>query len=253
MDGVSGDSFAARFRLEGKTAVVTGASRGIGLACAGALAEAGAALILVARPSDALQQAAATVPGGRALACDVTDPAQVREVIGGLERIDVLVNSAGGNLPEPFLDVTEERLQALVDLNLSGTFRVIQAAARVMRPAGGGAVVNVSSDLGHVGMAGRSVYCAAKHGVEGLTRALALELAPDNIRVNSVGPTFIHTALTRPYFADPQFLADALAKIPLGRIGTVEEVAGAVLFLASPAASLITGASLLVDGGWTAQ
>jgi len=234
-------------------AVVTGGSRGIGLACARGLAEAGAEVIVVARPGLGLEGAAAAVPGARALGCDVTRPDQVRESLAGLPRVDVLVNSAGGNLPEPFLDVSEEHLSALVELNLLGTFRVTQAVAGVMAKGGGGSVVNVSSDLGHVGMAGRSVYCAAKHGVEGLTRALALELAPLGIRVNSVGPTFIDTDLTRPYFENPQFLAETLGKIPLGRIGRVEEVAAAVLFLASPAASLITGAALLVDGGWTAQ
>ena len=244
-------SVLSTFRLDGKVAVVTGASRGIGRACAQALAEAGATVVSVARAGEALDEAAASLPGGRAIACDVTRPEQVAACFAQVPHVDVLVNSAGGNLPEPFLDVTEEHLRGLLDLNLMGTFRMTQAA--VPKMGDGGSIVNVSSDLGHVGMAGRTVYCAAKHGVEGLTRALALELAPSGIRVNSVGPTFIDTALTRPYFADPAFLEETLGRIPMHRIGRVEEVAAAVLFLASPASSLVTGAGLLVDGGWTAQ
>lgn len=242
------------FRLDGKLAAVTGASRGIGLACAQALADAGAQVVLLSRDAAALAAAAAGIPGASAVVCDVTDAAQVADVFPSFEGLDVLVHSAGGNIPEPFLDVSDEHLRALVDLNLMGAFRATQAAAKVMAAGGcGGAIVHVSSDLGHVGMAGRSTYTATKHGVEGLVRAAALELAPLGIRVNSVGPTFIETALTRPYLADPAFRAEVLRQIPLGRIGTVEEVAAAVLFLASPAASLITGAGLLVDGGWTAQ
>ena len=242
-------SILTSYRLDGKVAVIMGASRGIGLACAQALAQAGAEVVLSARDSPALRAAAADIPGGRALPCDVTDPEQVAATVGALERLDVLVNSAGGNLPEPFLDVTEEHLHQLFELNLMGTFRATQAAARIMRRTGaGGSIVNVSSDLGHVGMAGRSVYCATKHAVEGLTRALAVELAPLGIRVNSVGPTFIETDLTRPYFTDRAFLRSVLDRIPLNRLGQVEEVAAAVLFLASPASSLITGSR--PAGGW---
>jgi NAD(P)-dependent dehydrogenase (short-subunit alcohol dehydrogenase family) len=247
------ESVLSSYRVDGRVAVVTGGSRGIGFGCAQALAEAGAEVVLVARAGPGLEEAAASIHGATFRACDVTDPAQVREAVGGLARVDILVNSAGGNLPEPFLEVSEEHLLALIDLNLMGTFRVTQAAARVMAAGGGGSVVNVSSDFGHVGFPGRSVYCISKHGVEGLTKAVALELAPLGIRVNSVCPTFIETPLTRPYFADPEFYRQAVSRIPLGRIGRVDEVAAAVLFLASPASSLITGASLLVDGGWTAQ
>jgi len=247
------ESVLSSFRVDGRVAVITGGSRGIGFGCAQALAEAGAEVVLVARAGPELERAAVSIPGATFRACDVTDPAQVREAIGGLPRIDILVNSAGGNLPEPFLDVSEEHLRSLIDLNLMGTFRVTQAATPLMAAGRGGSVVNISSDFGHVGFAGRSVYCAGKHGVEGLTKAVALELAPLGVRVNSVCPTFIETQLTRPYFADPEFHRQAVARIPLGRIGRVKEVAAAVLFLASPAASLITGASLLVDGGWTAQ
>jgi NAD(P)-dependent dehydrogenase (short-subunit alcohol dehydrogenase family) len=164
------------------------------------------------------------------------------------------VNAAGTNIPEPFLDVDEAAFDALVAVNMKGTFLAAQAAARRMVAAGnGGAIVNLSSQMGHVGAARRSVYCATKHAVEGLTKALAVELAPHGIRVNAVAPTFVETPLTAPFLADDAFRAEVLDHIPLGRIGTVADVAGAVVFLASPAAALITGASLLVDGGWTAR
>ena len=173
-------------------------------------------------------------------------------------RLDILVNNAGGNIPEPFVDVTEERLDRMLNLNVRAAFLVAQAAARKMLEAAdrkerGGAIVNVSSQMGHVGAAGRTVYCMTKHALEGLTKALAVELAPHNIRVNSIAPTFIETPMTAPFFEEPRFREWVLNRIPLGRLGKLDEVSAAVAFLASPAASLITGTSLLVDGGWTAQ
>jgi NAD(P)-dependent dehydrogenase (short-subunit alcohol dehydrogenase family) len=164
------------------------------------------------------------------------------------------VNAAGTNIPEPFLQVSERSLDALLEVNVKGTFLAAQAAARRMVAGGrGGAIVNLSSQMGHVGAAGRSVYCATKHAVEGLTKALAVELAPHGIRVNSVAPTFVETPMTAPFLADEAFRAEVTGRIPLGRIGTVSDVTGAVVFLASPAACLVTGTSLVVDGGWTAQ
>jgi NAD(P)-dependent dehydrogenase (short-subunit alcohol dehydrogenase family) len=166
----------------------------------------------------------------------------------------VLVHAAGSNIPEPFLDVTEEHLDALLQLNVKAAFLVSQAAARAMVGRGdGGTIIFITSQMGHVGAARRTVYCATKHAVEGLTKALAVELAPQRIRVVAVAPTFVETAMTESYLAQPAFRDEVLSRIPLGRIGLVEDVAGAVVFLASPAASLITGTSLLVDGGWTAQ
>jgi NAD(P)-dependent dehydrogenase (short-subunit alcohol dehydrogenase family) len=184
----------------------------------------------------------------------VTDAAAVRAALAEPERVDVLVTCAGGNRPCPFLEVSEADLDWSLALNVRGAFVAAQAAAARMAEAGaGGAIVHVSSQMGHVGAAGRSVYCAAKHALEGLTRATAVELAPLGIRVNAVAPTFVETPMTAPFLRAPGARAAVVERIPLGRLGRPEEVAAAVLFAASPAASLMTGASLLVDGGWTAQ
>ena len=244
--------------MSARVAVVTGAGRGIGRGCAIALAESGADVVAIARTRREVEAVAEEVEalgrGARAVVCDVTNARRLERVMRSLERIDVLVNAAGTNVPEPFLDVAESSLEALLAVNVKGTFLAAQAAARRMVAAGaGGAIVNVSSQMGHVGAPRRSVYCATKHAVEGLTKALAIELAPHGIRVNSVAPTFVETSMTAPFLADDAFRADVLERIPLGRIGSVSDVAGAVVFLASPAAGLVTGASLLVDGGWTAQ
>jgi NAD(P)-dependent dehydrogenase (short-subunit alcohol dehydrogenase family) len=244
--------------VTGRVAVVTGAGRGIGRGCALALAETGADVVAIARTRSEVEAVAAEVERlgrtGLALVCDVTDARAVARAMRPLERIDVLVNAAGTNVPEPFLQVREPALDALLDVNVKGTFLAAQAAARRMVAAGrGGAIVNLSSQMGHVGAAGRSVYCATKHAVEGLTKALAVELAPHGIRVNSVAPTFVETPMTAPFLADEAFRAEVTGRIPLGRIGDVSDVTGAVVFLASPAAGLVTGTSLVVDGGWTAQ
>ncbi len=212
----------------------------------------------MARSSGELEETAsevrATGQNVQTIVCDVTDSRQVEEAMDFLEQIDVLVNNAGTNVPEPFLEVSEENLDKMLAVNVKGVFLVAQAAARRMVERGeGGSIINVSSQMGHVGAPRRTVYCATKHAVEGLTKAMSVELAPYNVRVNSVAPTFIETPMTKPFLEDDAFRADTLSRIPLGRLGRVEDVTGAVLFLASPAAGLITGASLLVDGGWTAQ
>jgi len=244
------------FRLDGAVAVVTGAGSGLGQGAALALAEAGAGLVLVGRTQATLDATRAAIAerGGEAstLVCDVTDSAQVKE-IGALPRVDVLVNNAGINIPEDFLEVSEEHLDRILALNVKGAFLVAQAAARRMVATGGGSIVNISSQMGHVGSPRRSVYCMSKHAIEGLTKALAVELAPQGIRVNSVAPTFAETPMTRPFFADPAFRDAVLSQIPIGRLAKVEDVTGAIVFLASPAAAMITGTSLLVDGGWTAR
>lgn len=245
-------------RLDGLVALVTGAGRGLGRGCALALADAGADLVLLARSGDELAGVAREVGdvGRRAtpVVCDITDAGRVADTIDALDRIDILVNSAGANIPEPFLAVSEEHLDRVLALNVKGTFLVGQRAARRMIARGeGGVIITISSQMGHIGSPTRTVYCATKHAVEGLTKAMAVELAPHGIRVNTVAPTFVETAMTRPFFEDEAFRADVLARIPLGRLGRIEDIMGAVVFLASPAAALITGASLLVDGGWTAQ
>ena len=245
-------------RLDGAVAVVTGAGRGLGRGCAFALAGAGAELVLVSRTGDELERAASAIraAGGKAapLPCDLTDRGAVEAAFGSLDRIDVLVNNAGMNVPEPFLEVSGDHLDRIVALNVKASFTAAQAAARRMVAGGrGGAILNMSSQMGHVGAPNRSVYCMTKHAVEGLTKALGVELAPHGIRVNSIGPTFVETPMTRPFFEDPAFREDTLRRIALGRLGRIEDVMGAVVFLCSPAAAMITGASLLIDGGWTAQ
>jgi len=178
----------------------------------------------------------------------------VGEAVDFLGQVDILVNNAGTNVPEPFLEVSEDNLDRMLAVNVKGVFLVAQAAARRMVERGeGGSIINISSQMGHVGAPRRTVYCATKHAVEGLTKAMAVELAPHKVRVNSVAPTFVETPMTKPLLEDETLREDTLSRIPLGRLGRVEDVTGAVLFLASPAAGLITGASLLVDGGWTAQ
>ncbi len=253
---------ADAFRLDGKRALVTGAGRGIGRAVALALAAAGAELVLVSRTASELDAVAHEIAqkGGRARALpfDVTDSAAVRDAVAGLGTLDILINNAGLNRPQPFLEVDEDTLDRLLNLNVRAAFLVAQAAARLMvapdgAKTGGGVIINMSSQMGHVGSErDRTVYVMTKHAIEGLTKAMAVELAPKGVRVVSVAPTFIDTPLVRPFFADPTFRQWVLSHIPLGRLGTVEEVAHAVVFLASPAASLVTGSSLLADGGWAA-
>ncbi|MBV8779005.1 MAG: glucose 1-dehydrogenase [Alphaproteobacteria bacterium] len=249
---------AEPFRLDGKIALVTGAGRGLGRGIALAFAAAGAELLLNSRSPAELDAVAAEIAaaGGKArpLPFDVTDAAALRTAFAGLNRLDILVNNAGVNRPQPFLDVDDATLDRLIDLNIRALFRASQQAARLMVAGGrGGVIVNMSSQMGHVGSErDRTVYVMTKHAVEGLTKASAVELAPHNIRVVTIAPTFIETPLTKPFFDDPPTRKWILDRIPLGRAGTVEDVANAVVFLASPAAALVTGSSLLADGGWTA-
>jgi NAD(P)-dependent dehydrogenase (short-subunit alcohol dehydrogenase family) len=237
--------------------VITGASRGLGRGCALAFAGPGVEVALIARGAAELEAVADEVRarGGsaRVIECDITRGEKVHQVFARLGRCDVLINNAGMNRPQPFLEVDPDTLDALLTLNVRSMFVTAQAAARLMARAGSGVIINMSSQMGHVGAARRAVYCMTKHAIEGLTRAMAVELAPLGIRVNSVAPTYIETPMTRPFFEDASFRDEVLRRIPLGRTGTIEEVAAAVVFLASPAASLITGTSLLADGGYTAQ
>lgn len=243
--------------LDGLTAVVTGAGRGLGEGCAIALAEAGAEIVLVSRTKSELDAVAEGIikRGGKArsLVCDVTDMAQVKEKIEGLERIDILMNNAGANIPEPFVDVTEDHLDFLLDLNVKSMFVVAQAAMRNMLAGGrGGSIIHMSSQMGHVGSPRRTVYCMTKHAIEGLSKAIAAEGAADNIRSNCIGPTFVETPMTKPMFENPEFSSFVMDRILMGRLGKISDITGSVVFLASPASALITGASLTIDGGWTA-
>lgn len=250
------------FRLDGRVALVTGAGSGTGMAIAVQLAAAGAEVVLVARTRASLEETARSIAeaGGRALVkpCDVTDSRSIRALVDELSGLDILVNNAGTNVPQPFLEVSDENLDLLIALNMRATYVVAQAALRKMlhrpdRIKVDGSIINVTSQMGHVGAPNRSAYCMAKHGVEGLTKALAVELAPHGIRVNSIAPTFIDTPLIRRIVDTPEKRQSLLARIPLRRMAGEREIALAALYLASDAAAMVTGTSLRVDGGWTAQ
>jgi len=246
------------FRLDGRRALVTGAGRGIGLAAAAALAGAGATVTLAARSTSEIEAAAAAIreAGGQAeaLTLDVADIAAVRRVIAVRPAFHVFVNNAGTNRPASFTEVRPEDFDAVMGLNLRGCFFAAQAVAQRMLEEGvAGSIINVSSQMGHVGGPNRSVYCASKWAMEGWTKAMALDLANSGIRANTLCPTFIETPMTRPFFENAAFKAWVLSKIKLGRLGQVQDLMGAVVFLASDASALMTGASLVVDGGWTAE
>jgi NAD(P)-dependent dehydrogenase (short-subunit alcohol dehydrogenase family) len=246
------------FRLDGRRALVTGAGRGIGRAAATALAGAGAHVVAASRTAAELEALAAAIQGdggsAEPLVLDVADVEAAQAAITAEAPFDVLVNNAGTNRPAPFLEVTLESYDLVSDLNVRAAFFVAQAVVRRMVEAGiKGSIVNVSSQMGHVGGENRTVYCATKHAIEGLTKAMAIDLAPNGIRVNSLCPTFIRTPMAEAFLANPEFHERTVARIPLGRVGEVEDLMGAILFLASDASALMTGTSLTVDGGWTAR
>ena len=239
--------------LDGHVSLVTGAGRGLGRACALALSRAGAEIIAVSRTGHELASLVDEATGPVETWVEDATGDALLERIEALDRLDVLVNNAGTNHPQPFLEVTDEVLDAMLDLNVRAAFRVARSVARVMMRRGSGSIVNMSSQMGHVGSPRRTVYCMTKHGIEGLTRAMAVELGPHGIRVNTVSPTFIETPLTKPFLEDPKFAEFVMGMIAMKRLGTVDEVAAAVLYLASPASGIVTGTSLRVDGGWTAH
>jgi NAD(P)-dependent dehydrogenase (short-subunit alcohol dehydrogenase family) len=246
------------FRLDGKRALVTGAGRGIGLAAASALADAGAHVTLAARTAKEIEEAAEAIRArgqkADALTLDVRDVAAVQKIIAAQEAFDILVNNAGTNRPAPFVDVKVEDFDFVFELNVRAAYFVAQAVARkLVESKKSGSIINMSSQMGHVGGPTRTVYCATKHAMEGFTKAMAIELAAHKIRVNTLAPTFIETPMTRPFFQNEAFRKDTLARIKLGRLGQLEDLTGAIVFLASDASALMTGTSLVIDGGWTAE
>ncbi len=246
------------FRLTGKRALVTGASRGIGLGGAMALAEAGAHVVMAARSTPSIMAAAARIQeagySAEGVSLDVSDYASMVNTIADYAPFDILFNNAGTNDPKPYIDVTTDNFDSIVDLNLRSAFFVAQQVAKSMIEVGnGGSIIHTSSQMGHVGGIERSVYCGTKFGIEGVTKASAIELAQYQIRVNTLCPTFIRTPMTESTFNNPEKRAWIEEKIKLGRVGEVEDIMGAVVFLASDAAALITGTSLVIDGGWTAD
>ncbi len=244
------------FRLDGKRALVTGAGRGIGLGAATALADVGAHVVLAARTEDEIERAAAAIRdrGGsaEALVLDVTDAEAVQRIVGASEPFHVLVNNAGGNRPQPFIDFKLEDLDHLLNLNVRAAFVVAQAVAKRMVETGTkGSLIHVSSQMAFITGPGRTVYCGTKAGLEGISRGIAWELAPHGIRSNTLCPTFIETPLAAGFLADQAFKDFVLSKIKLGRIGQIEDLMGAIVYLASDASGLVTGTHLVVDGGWT--
>jgi NAD(P)-dependent dehydrogenase (short-subunit alcohol dehydrogenase family) len=245
------------FRLDGQTALVTGAGRGIGRAASVALAEAGADVTLVARSEDEIEGLAEAIRKGggcaQAMPLDVTDTKAVTNIIAERGPFQILFNSAGGNRPSDLLDITEADYDAVTDLNVRASIFVAQAVAKGLIEAKlPGSIINVSSQMGHVGGPKRTVYCATKHAIEGATKAMAWELGPHKIRVNTICPTFIETPMTAGMLEDKEFRDFVTSRTALGRVGQIEDIMGAVVFLASDASALVTGSSLMVDGGWTA-
>jgi len=248
--------------VKGKTALVTGAGKGIGKASAIALAEAGADLIILSRTKNDLEKVKKQIIKLKRKCvvydCDVSNFEELRSIFNKIPKLDILVNNAGTNRPEYFTKIDKEDMDYVVDLNLKAAFHVAQMASKLMikaknRKSIGGSIINISSQLGKVGAPKRSIYNMTKFGIEGLTRGMALDLAKDNIRVNTVCPTFVETPMVKKFFKDKKFKTQMINNIPLGRLATESDIATAVVYLASNASSMITGSSLMIDGGWTAK
>ena len=254
--------YLKNYNLKNKTAVVTGAGKGLGRACAIALAEAGANLVIISRTQKDLNEVSKKIKKlkskCKSYVCDITNFNEIKDIINKQPKIDILVNNAGNNIPEHFTKVKTKNMEYLVKINTVATFNLAQLCALKMiksknRKKVGGAIVNMSSQMGHVGGPIRSVYNMNKWGLEGLTKGMSLDLAKYNIRVNTVCPTFVVTPMTKKFLKNKKFKRETLNNIPLGRFAELSEISSAVVFLASDAASMITGTSLLVDGGWTAK
>ena len=254
--------FLKNYNLKNKTAIVTGGGKGLGRACAIALAEAGANLVIISRTKKDLDEVSKVIKKlkskCKSYVCDITNYNEIKEIINKQSKIDILINNAGNNIPEHFTKVKTKNMEYLVKINTVATFNLAQLCALKMiksknRKKIGGAIINMSSQMGHVGGPIRSVYNMNKWGLEGLTKGMSLDLAKYNIRVNTVCPTFVVTPMTKKFLKNKKFKRETLNNIPLGRFAELSEVASAVVFLSSDAASMITGTSLLVDGGWTAK
>ena len=254
--------FLKKINLKNKTAVVTGAGKGLGRACAIALAEAGANLIIISRTKKDLDEVTKVIrkfkSKCKSYVCDLTNYDKIKKIINTQKRIDILINNAGNNIPEHFTKVKKKDMEYVVKINTIATFNLAQLCALKMietknRKKVGGSIINMSSQMGHVGGPIRSVYNMTKFGLEGLTKGMSIDLAKYNIRVNTVCPTFVVTPMTKKFFKDKKFIKEVIGNIPLGRFAELSDVATATVFLASDAASMNTGTSLLVDGGWTAK
>ena len=251
--------YLKKINLKNKYALVTGAGKGIGRACSIALVEAGATVIGLSRTQSDLNKLQKDIKKikGKLIKvnCDVMNYKDLNEKLKKIKLIDILVNNAGTNIPEPFEEIQQKSMNYLVDLNLKAAFNVAQIVVKKMlkNKKRGGSIINMSSQLGHVGMAGRNVYSMTKFGIEGLTKGMGVELASKNIRVNTVAPTFVETPMVKRFFKNKKFKKLALGNIPLGKVAKESDVATAVCFLASDAAAMITGTSILIDGGWTAK
>ena len=254
--------YLQKTEVKNKTALVTGAGKGLGKACAIALAEAGANLIILSRTKNDLVKVEKQIiklnRRCKSIVCDVTNYEDVKKTFSRISKLDILVNNAGTNRPEYFTKIKKEDMDYVVDLNIKAAFHVAQLASKIMlrsknRKKIGGSIINMSSQLGKVGAPLRSVYNMTKFGIEGLTKGMAVDLAKHNIRVNSVCPTFVKTPMVEKFFQDKEFKKSVLKNIPLGRIGSESDIATAVAYLASNASSMITGSSLVIDGGWTAK
>ena len=254
--------YLKKYNLKNKTALVTGAGKGLGRACAIALAEAGANLLIVSRTKKDLDQVSKIIKKFKvkckSYTCDITNYNQIKSIVNQQQRIDILVNNAGNNIPEHFTKVKTKNMEYLVRINTIAAFNVAQLCALKMiklknRKKIGASIINMSSQMGHVGGPIRSVYNMNKWGLEGLTKGMAVDLAKYNIRVNTVAPTFVVTPMTKKFLKNQKFRKETLNNIPLGRFAEMSEIASTVVFLASDAASMIHGTSILVDGGWTAK